>query len=97
LKSCFNGLATNVTFAFAGETLPNSVTYAIAYDTTHYGFSPIGESAACFTSSGGCGYDSLNVAVSSDTSVGTDSGNVLFDGVSADSTAVPAVMFKASK
>ena len=34
----------------------------IAYNTTHYGSSPIGEAAPCFTESGGCPYDALNVA-----------------------------------
>jgi hypothetical protein len=65
LKQCFNGLATNITFTFGGVALPSTgVVYGIAYNTTHYGYSPIGESAACFTSSGGCGYDSLNIALS---------------------------------
>lgn len=75
LKTCFNGLATNITFGFAGTTLPNSVVYGIAYNTTHYGYAPIGESASCFTASGGCGYDSLNIALSNEptnVSAGTD-------------------------
>ena len=66
LKTCFNGLATNITFGFSGPTLPDSVVYGIAYNTTHYGYAPIGESAPCYTSAGGCGYDSLNIALSED-------------------------------
>lgn len=63
--TCFNGLATTITFDLRSLnlTLPNEVIYGIAYNTSHYGYAPIGE-AACFTESGGCGYDSLNVAVS---------------------------------
>jgi len=60
--TCFNGLATTITFNVGGLTVPNQVIYGIAYNTTHYGYAPIGQSAACYTSSGGCGYDSLNVA-----------------------------------
>ena len=67
--TCYNGFATIITFNFssANVTLPASVIYAIAYDTTHYGYVPIGETAACFTTSGGCGYDSLNVSAASTT------------------------------
>jgi hypothetical protein len=61
--TCFNGLATNVTFTFALPVLPNSAVYGIVYNTTHYGPSPIGELAPCFTSSGGCPYDSMNIAL----------------------------------
>jgi hypothetical protein len=63
--TCFNGLASNITFDLSSMNilLPNSVVYGITYDTTHYGATPIGESAPCFTSSGGCFYDSLNIAL----------------------------------
>lgn len=63
--TCYNGFATPVTVSFVGMgvTLPNQVIVGIAYNTTHYGYAPIGESAACYSSSGGCGYDSLNVAL----------------------------------
>ena len=105
LKACFNGLATNVTFAFSGQKLPDAVTYGIAYNTTHYGYLPIGESAPCFTSSGGCGYDSLNVALSTETDVsaGSDNflGSVLIDRqLISDPWGglyIPAVLFKAAK
>ncbi len=64
-KTCFKGLQTFVTFDFNKQhvTLPDTVVYGVAYNTSHYGYSPIGESAACYTSSGGCGYDSLNVGL----------------------------------
>jgi hypothetical protein len=75
-STCYNGLATNITFDFSSHiTLPDGVVYGIAYNTTHYGYAPIGEAATCYTSSGGCGYDSLNIALSqdpTDVSVGSD-------------------------
>ena len=43
--------------------IPDDVIVSLAYNTTHYGYSPIGESAPCYSSSGGCGYDALNVAL----------------------------------
>lgn len=70
---CFNGLAVNVKFNFSGMhvTLPNTVVYGISYNTTHFGPSPIGEGAPCYTSSGGCPYDSLNVLLASSVTVGS--------------------------
>ena len=35
--------------------------WTVAFNTTHDGYTPIGEGAACFGSSSGCAYDSLNV------------------------------------
>jgi len=72
LKQCFNGLADDVTFGFSGNvTLPDSVVYAISYNSTHYGPNPIGESASCFGTVAGCPYDSLNIALSTSPSIGT--------------------------
>ena len=73
--SCYNGFANNITFNFANVVVPNSVVYGIAYNTTSYGSTPYGTSAACFTTAQGCGYDSLNVGLSQDPtnmSVGTN-------------------------
>lgn len=66
-STCFNGYATTITFNLVGLgiVVPNNVIYGIAYNTTHYGNPPVGEAAACYTSSGGCGYDSLNVLTTS--------------------------------
>jgi hypothetical protein len=75
LKACFNGFASNVTFNFAGVTLPDRVVYGIAYNTSHYGYTPIGEAPACYGTVAGCPYDSLNIALSDETtdvSAGTD-------------------------
>jgi hypothetical protein len=72
-STCYNGFATNITFNFSTPiSVPDRVIYSIAYNTTHYGYAPVGEAAPCYTSSGGCGYDSLNVGLEGVTSVGTN-------------------------
>jgi hypothetical protein len=70
-KKCFSGLATNITFNFHGEALPDSVVFGISYNTTTNGPSPIGQTA-CNSSAGGCPYDSLNISLSTSVSVGTN-------------------------
>ncbi|MGH9931595.1 MAG: hypothetical protein ACREA9_20500 [Pyrinomonadaceae bacterium] len=60
---CFNGKANNVTFNLSGLLVPNEVIFGVAYNTTNYGYAPIGMAAPCTTSAGGCGYDGLNVGV----------------------------------
>jgi hypothetical protein len=63
--TCYNGKAFLVAFpAFSKTTVvPDDIIVSIAYNTTHYGSSPVGESASCFSVSPGCPYDSLNVGV----------------------------------
>ncbi len=60
-SQCYNGKAFTRSVSLGSLDLPNKAIIGIAYNTTHYGYSPIGESAPCFTSSGGCAYDALNV------------------------------------
>jgi hypothetical protein len=67
---CYNGLATTITFPLNVNDIPDEVIFGIAYNTTHHGYSPVGESASCFTEPGGCGYDSLNVALANDVRFG---------------------------
>jgi len=67
-STCFNGKAFTITFDFSAQNLnlPNQVIFGVAYNTTHYGYSPMGETTACFMApptTGGCPYDSLNVAL----------------------------------
>jgi hypothetical protein len=76
-NQCYNGFDNNITFNLAPQNvvLPSSVIYGIAYNTSDYGAVPYGHSTACATSVAGCGYDSLNVALSQDptnVSVGSD-------------------------
>jgi hypothetical protein len=71
-QGCFNGIAHNITFKFPFRAiLPDTIVYGLAYNTTHYGYSPIGESATCYTSSGGCPYDSLNIALAPTVTIGS--------------------------
>ena len=66
-STCFNGFATKISFDLSAgaTTLPTNLAWTVAFNTTHYGESPIGEAAACFASDAGCGYDSLNVGTQS--------------------------------
>jgi hypothetical protein len=59
--ACQNSIGKVLTFTFPATTLPDQVVWTVAFNTTHYGSSPIGEGATCFGTSGGCAYDSLNV------------------------------------
>jgi|SRR5579859_2402030 len=71
--SCFNGYGTQITFnPLTGVTLPNKLIASVAYNTSHYGYAPYGEATACYTSAGGCGYDSLNVGTNPAPTTGTD-------------------------
>ncbi len=42
--SCFHGKAVNVTFNFAGETLPDNVIFGITFNTSNFGYAPLGGS-----------------------------------------------------
>jgi hypothetical protein len=70
---CFNGKAANIVFNFASLhlRLPGTVVFGVAYDTTHYGYDPIGQSAPCYGTSEGCPYDSLNIALGPEVRVGS--------------------------
>jgi hypothetical protein len=74
-STCFHGMAFTVK-AKLGQVkylkaepphnekeLPDKVIVTVSYNTSHYGPAPIGQSAPCYTSSAGCYYDSLNVAI----------------------------------
>jgi hypothetical protein len=76
-NTCYNGLATNITFDLSAQNvvLPSNVVYGIAYNTSDYGAAPYGDATACHATVEGCGYDSLNVGLSEDptnVSVGSD-------------------------
>jgi len=71
---CYNGLATNVTFNLSNVTVPDSVIYGVAFNTSDYGTNPYGDNTACHSTPQGCGYDSLNVGLTTANapSVGSD-------------------------
>jgi hypothetical protein len=70
---CFTGFAQTIEFPasdFSGiGPLPEKLIWTIAFNTTHAGYDPIGEGAACYGTSAGCPYDALNVGA---TSFGSD-------------------------
>ena len=69
---CNNGRAENITANLGSLELPEQAIVSVEYDTTHFGYDPVGEGASCFGTSGGCPYDSLNVGTfGSAPSVGT--------------------------
>lgn len=61
---CVNGLANAIVFDFPAPraTLPLKSIFTLVYNTSHYGPNPIGQSTPCYTTSAGCGYDSLNIS-----------------------------------
>ncbi|TVT30043.1 hypothetical protein FNH05_29640 [Amycolatopsis rhizosphaerae] len=61
--ACESKIRQLLTFTFPGTAtpLPSQVIWTVAFNTTHYGYSPIGVNTDCFRSNPGCGYDSLNV------------------------------------
>ena len=40
--NCYNGLAFEIMFSFAGTTVPNSIIYGVAFNTNTWGAKPIG-------------------------------------------------------
>jgi len=73
-QGCFNGYASNVTFNLRSLALvlPNTVIWGISYNTSDYGASPYGDATACHSTSDGCFYDSLNVALSPKVKTGSE-------------------------
>jgi hypothetical protein len=63
-QQCYHGIAAPITFNLTNQhiVLPQKVIVTVSYNTTHYGPNPITESAACFKTSAGCPYDSLNIS-----------------------------------
>jgi hypothetical protein len=59
---CYHGMAFAISFKPVHVELRQQVIVTVSYNTTDHGPSPVG-SAACSSTSGGCYYDSLNVAI----------------------------------
>jgi hypothetical protein len=52
-----HGIATNITFTFAGETVPNTAIFGVAYNTDNHGYAPL------HTSGNVSPLDALNIAM----------------------------------
>lgn len=69
--TCYNGYAFPISFNLAGTVLPDKVIIGVAYNTSHYGASPLGTGATCYSTPQGCPYDSLNVGTYTTVLTGT--------------------------
>jgi hypothetical protein len=71
--TCYNGIASPITFDLSSlrVPVPARIIVGVSYNSSHYGYAPIGESPACYTSSAGCPYDSLNVATDGNPRIGS--------------------------
>jgi len=59
---CYHGMAFAITFKPVHVELRQQAIVTVSYNTTNHGPTPVGP-AACSSTSGGCYYDSLNVAI----------------------------------
>jgi hypothetical protein len=66
-ETCYHGLTSPITFDLSSLNvpLPSQVIVGIEFNSTHYGPNPVGQSAACYSTTAGCPYDSLNVSTDS--------------------------------
>jgi hypothetical protein len=74
-EDCFLGLAHIIKFDLTGVVAPDEIVYGVAYNTSSYGYNPIGDEAACAAVQyAGCPYDLLNLGTEGDAPplVGTD-------------------------
>ncbi len=78
-NTCYHGLAVDEIANFTNQHIAvpqnGKIVVTVAFNTTHYGYQPIGESAPCYGTSSGCPYDALNI--STDTSAGVFVGQPL--------------------
>jgi len=74
-QDCFLGLAHVITFDLTGVTAPDEIVYGVAWNTSSYGYDPIGDEAECAAVQyAGCPYDLLNLGTegTAPANVGTD-------------------------
>jgi hypothetical protein len=72
---CFLGFAHIITFDLTGVVAPDEIVYGVAWNTSDYGYFPIGDGAACAAVQyAGCPYDLLNLGTegTAPADVGTD-------------------------
>jgi Ca2+-binding RTX toxin-like protein len=74
-EDCVLGLAHVITFDETGVVVPDEIVYGVAWNTSDYGYDPIGDGAACAAVQyAGCDYDLLNLGTDGNAPpfVGTD-------------------------
>jgi hypothetical protein len=66
-STCYHGRAVRITVDFSALhlVLPSQIIVTAAFNSTHYGPAPIGQSAPCYSTPAGCPYDSLNISTDS--------------------------------
>lgn len=72
---CLLGKADLITFDLTGVTVPDEIVYGVAWNTSSYGYDPVGDEAECAAVQyAGCPYDLLNLGVegTAPADVGTD-------------------------
>lgn len=63
--NCYHGIMSTVVFHLNGVNVPSTFVYGVSYNTSDHGPNPVG-TAPCQSTSAGCPYDSLNIALSND-------------------------------
>ena len=74
-NDCLLGLAHVITFDLTGVTAPDEIVYGVAWNTSSYGYDPIGDEAECAAAQyAGCPYDLLNLGTegTAPPAIGTD-------------------------
>jgi hypothetical protein len=66
---CFHGKLFKINFMLKGVTIPSPAIVAVAYNTSHYGAAPAAPQPCNTTNN--CPYDSLNVALTGEPTVGS--------------------------
>jgi hypothetical protein len=61
-EKCFHGMAFTITFKALRIQVRQKEIVTVSYNTSHYGPTPVG-TTACNSTTAGCYYDSLNVAI----------------------------------
>jgi Ca2+-binding RTX toxin-like protein len=72
---CLLGKSHIITFDLTGVTAPDEIVYGVAWNTSSYGYDPIGDEAECAAVQyAGCPYDLLNLGTDGDApaTIGTD-------------------------
>lgn len=77
-KTCYNGFAFPVSVDFSKLNIPipdnQRIIVTVVYNSSLFGPIPVGTSTACYSTTAGCPYDSLNVSTSGNGPTGLPNG-----------------------